>query len=369
MKVHVLVAALLAPAALGQSIRVEQITPHATDAAITQWNPAHVAMLDTSRAARPVLFLYLHGQGGSGGGAQELLRVAAGEGLFTVGLTYPNDWTPFTYCNGSNSDCYENLRREILDGVDRSPFISVDQTNCVEHRLLRLVQFLASEHPAEGWGQFLSGDSIRWGSVLVWGHSQGGANAAVLARNAEVLGACLTAPATDFVGNQPAAWWSSHATPTQRYAGFCHAQDQLSAKLAAWHSIGMDAFGAVRDVAGATSPFGLVHELSTSVAPAVAGQYHNSVDQDSVTPRGPDGTPVYAPVWRYMIRRVLGELCSADFNGDGDMGTDVDIEAFFACLAGSCCDTCGLADFNGDGDTGTDTDIESFFRVLAGGAC
>jgi len=61
---------------------------------------------------------------------------------------------------------------------------------------------------------------------------------------------------------------------------------------------------------------------------------------------------------------------SADFNGDGDIGTDADIESFFACLAGNCCPTCfgGGADFNGDGDTGTDAVIESFFRVLAGGA-
>jgi hypothetical protein len=60
-----------------------------------------------------------------------------------------------------------------------------------------------------------------------------------------------------------------------------------------------------------------------------------------------------------------------DFDGDGDAGTDFDIEAFFACLAGSCCPTCfpGGADFNGDGDSGTDADIEAFFRVLAGGTC
>ena len=61
--------------------------------------------------------------------------------------------------------------------------------------------------------------------------------------------------------------------------------------------------------------------------------------------------------------------CSADFNNDGDVGTDADIEAYFACLAGSCCVSCGSADFNGDGDVGTDADIESFFRVLSGGAC
>ena len=60
---------------------------------------------------------------------------------------------------------------------------------------------------------------------------------------------------------------------------------------------------------------------------------------------------------------------SADFDGDGDTGTDADIEAFFACLGGSCCATCGSADFDGDGDTGTDADIEAFFRVLGGGAC
>ncbi len=30
---------------------------------------------------------------------------------------------------------------------------------------------------------------------------------------------------------------------------------------------------------------------------------------------------------------------------------------------------CGSADFNGDGDLGTDADIEAFFRVLAGGSC
>ncbi len=60
---------------------------------------------------------------------------------------------------------------------------------------------------------------------------------------------------------------------------------------------------------------------------------------------------------------------SADFNGDGDLGTDSDIAAFFACLSGNCCPACGSADFNADGDLGTDKDIEAFFRVLGGGSC
>jgi hypothetical protein len=62
---------------------------------------------------------------------------------------------------------------------------------------------------------------------------------------------------------------------------------------------------------------------------------------------------------------------SADFNCDGDVGTDADIEAFFACVAGSCpvAPCTNSADFNHDGDIGTDADIEAFFRVLGGGPC
>ena len=68
---------------------------------------------------------------------------------------------------------------------------------------------------------------------------------------------------------------------------------------------------------------------------------------------------------------VLPACASADFDGDGAQGTDADIEAFFACLAGACCPTCWVlgADFDADGDVGTDPDIEAFFRVLAGGSC
>ncbi|HYE61798.1 MAG TPA: hypothetical protein VD997_07355 [Phycisphaerales bacterium] len=69
----------------------------------------------------------------------------------------------------------------------------------------------------------------------------------------------------------------------------------------------------------------------------------------------------------FVISNVAS--CVQDYNADGDSGTDQDIEAFFACLGGTCCETCASADYNGDGDTGTDQDIEAFFRVLGGGAC
>jgi len=51
-----------------------------------------------------------------------------------------------------------------------------------------------------------------------------------------------------------------------------------------------------------------------------------------------DGTITAADVTIVGCGPVCG---SADFDGDGDTGTDLDIEAFFACLGGDCCATCG----------------------------
>jgi hypothetical protein len=119
---------------------------------------------------------------------------------------------------------------------------------------------------------------------------------------------------------------------------------------------------------------------------SVAGEMWN--EEPYETARAPDG-PGAAEVingWTYTIsdtapyQVALTGAChiaappscgTADFDGDGDTGTDADIEAFFACLAGTCCPTCffGGTDFNLDGDSGTDRDIESFFSVLAGGTC
>jgi hypothetical protein len=59
----------------------------------------------------------------------------------------------------------------------------------------------------------------------------------------------------------------------------------------------------------------------------------------------------------------------ADFNGDGDNATDLDIEDFFRVLGGGTCmnnpPNCMTADFNCDGDV-TDLDIEAFFAAFAG---
>ena len=81
---------------------------------------------------------------------------------------------------------------------------------------------------------------------------------------------------------------------------------------------------------------------------------------------GSDGTLVIAGIGTniFAYRTPRSHCGSADFNCDGDVGTDQDIESFFACIAGSCpsAPCTSTADFNGDGDVGTDQDIEAFFH-------
>jgi probable HAF family extracellular repeat protein len=133
-------------------------------------------------------------------------------------------------------------------------------------------------------------------------------------------------------------------------------------------------------VGSASDPTGFVWTPGTGMMDFREYLLSRSVNVDGFFPTSvqgvsPDGTAVVVnsalgvDYTSSLVRGLDFGTCSADFNGDGAVGTDADIEAFFACLGGNCCPTCGSADFNGDGAIGTDADIESFFRVLGGGPC
>jgi hypothetical protein len=172
------------------------------------------------------------------------------------------------------------------------------------------------------------------------------------------LGACATPTLTAQPVSAATCTGSALFSVAATGAGPLHYQWQIQTSPGVWQSMGNDP-GPLPCGGGAFS-------------------YATPINSASVT----IGVHACAGVTRYQVRCVVANACggttsneatiylsSADFNGDGDLGTDADIEAFFACLGGSCCATCGSADFNGDGDVGTDADIESFFRVLAGGNC
>lgn len=303
---------------LAQSLREESILPAATDPDISVALSAHRAAFVTGAPPRGQLFVYLHGAGGTAGSGTLLLRTAAELGFHAVGITYPMDQTPFQFCS-TDFACQELFRREIIEGTDSSPHISISRANSIENRLVRLLEHLDASHPGEGWDEFApprGGGSISWNDIVLYGHSMGGANAALIARDQELAGACISAPAADIQG-----WWSTPATPVERIFGFSHTQDRFTQLQGVWSVMGLNQFGPVRDVASVPPPFLSTHMLSTSVAP-VAGDFHNSPTTDGTTPRLPDGTPVYKPVWSYMMLGGVSQppACPGDADGDGMVG-------------------------------------------------
>jgi hypothetical protein len=103
--------------------------------------------------------------------------------------------------------------------------------------------------------------------------------------------------------NMPAAWLSApHATPTERYYGFAHIEDQGFKKIQqSWKLLGMAECGRIVTVDQKQPPYDHSHRLVTGVNPARRGKYHGSVATDETTPKRADGSPLFRSVWRYLF--------------------------------------------------------------------
>lgn len=290
------------------------IPPTDTDPHIDTDLQSHYVALDKSAPSKNQLFLFFPGTGGTPFFQQELNNAAAELGFHVIGLNYPNDQAVNgDLCGGLSADldCYARVRLEIKDGVDRTPLINVTRANSIENRLIKLLLYLSARFPDDGWGQYLTDENtIRWSSIVVSGHSQGGGHAGIIGRYHLVARVVMFA-AMDYNGRaqSPANWIAvpgstPNATPEERFYGFSHQRDDavnfaiLSTQV--WPAYGMNAFGPAVNVESASPPYGNTHSL-TSNLDTPTDNYHGSVAVDRNLALQPDGTPVYKPVWEYLL--------------------------------------------------------------------
>jgi hypothetical protein len=201
-----------------------------------------------------------------------------------------------------------------------------------------------------------------WGSTYVWCESLGvipgelAAYGLAMTPDGRTVVGSTTVPLP--IGGAKAYVWTAETGGTD----IDPPPDYLSASLVAISDDGRIAAGYVL-----SSEVGLIWRKSAGLMLAADYFRPYGITQytGGIVGMSADGRELLTPM--YLIE--LGACGLADFNHDGDSGTDADIEAFFGCLAGDCCAMCDSADFDGDGDSGTDQDIEAFFRVLAGGSC
>ena len=287
---------------------VRQIVPSVTDPAIDQATDPHVAVNPVpSVASRGKLFVMLPGTGAVPTMQQLVLGVAASRGYHAIGLSYPNPTAVGVLCaDDVDPECFWDVRREVITGINTSPRILITPANAIVNRLEQLLAYLAGRFPSEGWGAFLSGGRVDWTRVTLAGHSQGGGHVGVLAKLVALDRAVYFSAPADWrrVADVPATWLARpNVTPASRQYGFIHEDDQLvpvAQARANWLALGLGAFGAVSGVDGAAAPYGTSHQLTTRAAPLLAGSFHGATVVDAATPRTAAGTPVFEPVWAYL---------------------------------------------------------------------
>ncbi len=287
------------------SVVERQVRPSATNAAITAFNADHYVWLDPASPATQLLVL-LPGTGGQPRNFRLIGAIAAEQGYRVIGLMYADDRAVVSVCTDpSDTGCMAAVRTEVIEGVDRSPYVSVDRANSIDGRLVSLLRYLAAQYPDEGWNSFLSGDTLRWSAIAVGGLSQGGGHAAFIGTLRAVPRVVMFGAPADGIGGQVAPWMTIGATPASRYYGLAHVRDPFASIAPNWLALGLAAFGPVTTVEASAPPFGGSHMLRTDLLPAT-GSYneaHPSVFGDGTTPRAPDGSPALAPTWRYLLGR------------------------------------------------------------------
>lgn len=287
---------------------VRQIVPATTDAAIDVGNDPHV-VVNPSPVIAPAakLFVFLPGTGAVPTMQQLILATAAARGYHAIGLAYPNPTAIGVLCaDDVDPECFWDVRREVITGLNTSARIQVTSANAIVNRLEKLLAYLQAQYPAEAWGRYLVGGNVDWSRVTVAGHSQGGGHLGVLAKLVALDRAVYFSSPADWrqVANTPATWLSRpNVTPASRQYAFIHEQDQLVPELQAranWIALGLEPFGPVTSIDGMSAPYGGTHRLTTRAVPMLAGSYHGATVVDAATPRNGGGTPLFEPVWRYL---------------------------------------------------------------------
>ena len=293
-----------------------EINPMLTSAAITiNLSPHVVINPDPAVAAKGRLFVMLPGTGAVPRFYRFILRTGAPRGYHAIGLTYPNDEAIGTLCaNSAVADCAGLARNEVISGTDSSPLVNVNQTNSITGRLIALLTYLAATFPNEGWAQYLANGQPNWPLITVAGHSQGSGHAAYLAKLQNLdRSVMFSGPADVGITQGSSAPWLSlpNITPVSRQYGFTHTGDTLvpfSLATRNWGQIGLAAFGPPVSVDTVAVPYANSRQLMTSAAPnpnpppdSTAAPTHGAPVVDVVTPLTPTGTPLFAPVWIYLV--------------------------------------------------------------------
>ena len=265
------------------------IDPSAIDPEVMDYVELQYAHLDTRTEPLGKLVFFLSGYTNTPAAWRNFGRHLAGYGFHVVEPHYNNAWS----CDGT-PNCNEDSRWEALVGEDASSVIVVSRADSAEGRVIRMLEYLAQEHPGGDWGYYLDDDgTLRDEHVIIAGISHGASSTGLFASRRTFHRAVM----------HSGAWWNlgdAPMTPIEAFYALSHQDDeQFPGHQDAWDAAGL--LGDPTVIEDGAPPFGDSHRL---VATTPNGYPHCSV---VVSPDSPlvDDEYVFDPAWRVMYGAPL----------------------------------------------------------------
>ncbi len=303
-------AAMDSGARASGDIVTHDVPPATVGEVVGPRNPS-IAMVGARSTWNGKLVLFLPGSGGKPACCTDFLQAAAGLGFHVIGLTYDNATAVGSRCL-DNLSCYGEVRQNVFNGTDPTPYSALTPQEGIEARLAATLRYLGRKYPDEQWTRFVAKRLPAYGSIVMSGHSQGGGEAAFIGTERRLLGVILlSSPPDTNSEHQPASWLSSvpgGATSLSRYFSFVHADDPfLDRILADWKAMDLSSFGPMVSVDNTAAPYGDSHELTSSLPlPDVFLAMHDGTAVNDAQPRCQEGASMYVPVWRYLLEAAGG---------------------------------------------------------------
>ena len=178
---------------------------------------------------RPQLAIVLHGQGQSPSHHDQLMRTVNHAGFQLIGVNYPSipdiEWCQDNLLYSEWGWCSEEMRRARVYGAEYALTSQVSDVESIVAKALGILQQAHAEDPEGEWDRFYDvppagpitdhESYIHWDQVLLAGFSQGGSNAAMIARDHRVFGVFMISGPSD-----PLVSWLDDAGETPGCARF-----------------------------------------------------------------------------------------------------------------------------------------------------
>lgn len=267
------------------------------------------ATVDTAVPSQGRLVIWLMGHN------QGLFERIAGYGLHGIQPHYANGWFGgLTKEQLNDGTSLGRIRLEAATGEDHSPLVTIPRPDGMMERSLQFVKWLAREHPAGKWEQFLTADGsgLQWDKVIMSGISHGSTTSARFAIHQKVDRVVMFSGPRD---NTETWQGMESATPSNRFFGFTHVLDGgwvADHYCRSWQLLGLQDHGPIVNVEQARPPYGNTRRLITdSDVKNDGNRAHTTVVPGGSAGKDADGQFIHEAVWRYLFTHPVDQTGSA----------------------------------------------------------